>query len=132
MDDMVSTIAHAHQIAKDAVEAELGASDVTPSQARYLLALAKDEGVSQTLLTEATKIDRSTLADVSRRLLKKDLIHRRKTRDDARRYSVTLTTLGWERVSEIKAARRRIETRIRKAVGGVENLVIIEQAEAAE
>lgn len=67
---------------------------ITGSQALVLCALNKKSGVSQTALVEATSIDRSTLADIVRRLMKKGLVARRRTKQDARAYAVVLTQEG--------------------------------------
>ncbi len=58
------------------------------------MALESNEGASQTRLVELTGIDRSTLADMVRRLIKKGLIERRRTKQDARVYAVKLTAEG--------------------------------------
>jgi DNA-binding MarR family transcriptional regulator len=49
---------------------------------------------SQTELVNRTGIDRSTLSDVVRRLQKRRLLQRRRTKDDARAYTVALTDKG--------------------------------------
>ena len=71
-----------------------GRRDLTPRQYAVLLTVAQNEGLNQTQLVELTGIDRSTLADVVRRMLKKGLLQRRRTRDDARAYAVKLTDEG--------------------------------------
>lgn len=43
-------------------------NDLTPRQLAVLVAVAENEGLSQTDLVERTGIDRSTLADVVKRL----------------------------------------------------------------
>lgn len=67
---------------------------VTAAQAQVLAALLESEGVSQTSLVGKTGIDRSTLADVVRRLLKQGFVSRKRTKEDARAYSVRLTPAG--------------------------------------
>ncbi len=67
---------------------------VSPAQAQVLSVLLKHDGVSQTFLVRETCIDRSTLADVVRRMLKAGLLARRRTREDARTYAVRLTPEG--------------------------------------
>lgn len=69
-------------------------SELTPRQAFLLAVVADNEGVSQTRLVELTKIDRSTLADMVRRLIKNGLLQRRRTQKDARAYAVRLTSEG--------------------------------------
>ncbi len=67
---------------------------VTATQAQVLCALLNSEGGSQTILVSKTGIDRSTLADVVRRLLKRGLIARKRTKEDQRAYAVRLTPEG--------------------------------------
>jgi len=68
--------------------------------------VAQREGLSQTDLVEVTGIDRSTLADIVRRMLKKGLLQRRRTREDARAYAVKLTDEG---LRILAAARPKVE-----------------------
>lgn len=82
------------QCAADAFEAELGSVDLTARQFAVLVAVRQNEGVSQTGLVERTGIDRSTLAEMIRRMLRKGLLQRRRTREDARAYAVKLTEEG--------------------------------------
>ncbi len=49
-----------------------------------LARVAGNEGLSQTDIVNLTGIDRSTLADIVRRLVKKGLLQRRRTKQDAR------------------------------------------------
>ena len=60
--------------------------NLTPRQLAVIITVAQNEGLSQTGILDATGIDRSTLADVVRRLTKKRLLQRRRTREDARAY----------------------------------------------
>src|SRR5262245_35768935 len=85
----------AGQCAADIFQGEMGEGDLTPRQFAVLVAVSQNEGVSQTQLVEKTGIDRSTLADIVRRMLKKRLLQRRRTKDDARAYAVKLTDEGW-------------------------------------
>ena len=57
-------------------------------------AIADSDEPSQTTLVERTGIDRSTMADIVRRLTARGLVQRRRTRRDARRYAVRLTDKG--------------------------------------
>ena len=84
----------AGQCAGDVFSEEVTASGLTPRQFAVLLAVAQNEGLSQTDLVDRTGIDRSTLADIVRRMLKKGLVSRRRTKQDARAYSVRLTPQG--------------------------------------
>ncbi|MGE5512881.1 MAG: MarR family winged helix-turn-helix transcriptional regulator [Bacteroidota bacterium] len=90
----------------------MASSDLTPRQYAVLLAVSQHEGLSQTDLVERTGIDRSTLADIVRRVLKKGLLQRRRTRDDARAYSVKLTEEGWRVLRAAEPVVRRVDDRL--------------------
>jgi DNA-binding MarR family transcriptional regulator len=65
--------------------------------ARQFVVLAAIDGLqkpSQTALCETSGIDRSTLADIVRRLEIRGLIHRERTKSDARMYAVSVTDEG--------------------------------------
>jgi DNA-binding MarR family transcriptional regulator len=84
---------------------EARGSDVTPRQFAVLDALSKRESVSQTELCNATGIDRSTLADIVKRLLAKGLIQRARRKDDARAYAVKLSPEGKRRLKALTVDR---------------------------
>jgi len=58
------------------------------------MVIADNEGLSQTDLVECTGVDRSTMADLVARLLRRGLVNRRRTREDARAYAVKLSPHG--------------------------------------
>jgi MarR family transcriptional regulator, temperature-dependent positive regulator of motility len=102
----------AGQCAAEIFQTELGTDDLTPRQYAILLTVSQNEGLSQTQLVELTGIDRSTLADVVRRMLKKGLLQRRRTRDDARAYAVKLTDEGTKVLKTHDPHARRVDERI--------------------
>lgn len=102
----------AGQCAAEMFQIELGGDDLTPRQYAVLLTVAQNEGLNQTQLVELTGIDRSTLADIVRRMLKKGLLQRRRTRDDARAYSVRLTDQGTRILKAHDPLARRVDERI--------------------
>ncbi len=106
----VHLLHRAGQCAADIFQAEL--SDLTPRQLAILVTVASDEGASQTKLAEATGIDRSTLAEIVKRLLRKGLLQRRRTRADARTYAVKLTAEGRRVLSIAVPAARRVDERV--------------------
>ena len=81
--------------------------DLTPRQLAVLVTVANNEGLSQTGLVDRTGIDRSTLADIVRRLQRKGLLQRRRTKEDARAYAVKLTDEG-RRVLRLDSAGLRL------------------------
>jgi DNA-binding MarR family transcriptional regulator len=106
----------AGQCAADIFQAEMGLDDLTPRQYAVLLTVSQNEGLSQTQLVEKTGIDRSTLADIVRRMLKKGLLSRRRTREDARAYAVRLTDEGWKSLRTADPVARRVDERILAAL----------------
>ena len=72
-----------------------------PRQFLVLANIDKRGGSSQTTLVERTGIDRSTMADIVRRLLRKGYVQRRRMRKDARTYSVTITARGLATLEQV-------------------------------
>jgi DNA-binding MarR family transcriptional regulator len=72
----------------------LGSDDLTPRQFMVLQAVAENEGLSQIEIMAATRIDRSSVADLVRRLVKQGLLRRRRQKRDTRQYAVRLTPGG--------------------------------------
>ncbi len=102
----------ASQCAGDIFYGEIGGDDLTPRQYAVLLTVAQNEGISQTGLVERTGVDRSTLADIVRRMLKKGLLQRRRTKEDARAYAVKLTEEGRRQLKLADPISRRVDDRI--------------------
>lgn len=102
--DFTSSLLHllhrASQIADDlfARHDELGG--LTSRQFIVLAAVKGNSGTSQTDITLATGIDRSTLTDLIGRLNAKGLVIRNRSRTDARSYEVRLSPEG-ERILDL-------------------------------
>lgn len=80
--------------------------ELTPRQYAVMAAIADSKLPSQTDLVALTGIDRSTLADIVRRLVDRGLVHRKRTKHDARAYQLALTEKGQvELGSAVNAAR---------------------------
>ena len=108
----------AGQCASDIFQGEMASGDLTPRQYAVLVAVSQNEGVSQTHLVEKTGVDRSTLADIVRRMLKKGLLQRRRTKEDARAYAVKLTEEGWRVLKAADPLARRVDDRILAVLPG--------------
>lgn len=106
----------AGQCAGDIFEAETVETDLTPRQYAVLVTVSQEEGLSQTDLVERTGVDRSTLADIVRRMLKKGLLQRRRTKEDARAYAVRLTEEGWRVLKSSEPLVRKVDDRILSAL----------------
>ncbi|MEL6872672.1 MAG: MarR family transcriptional regulator [Pseudomonadota bacterium] len=86
----------ASQSADDRLSNRLGELSLTPRQLTVLEAVARANEVSQTALVDITGIDRSTLADIVKRLVDAGYLKRERTLRDARMYAVQLTESGNE------------------------------------
>ena len=106
----VHLLHRAGQCAADIFQAEI--SGLTPRQLAVLMAVASDEGANQMKLVEATGVDRSTLAEIVRRLCRKGLLQRRRTREDARAYAVNLTDRGRRVLNTALPAARHVDERV--------------------
>lgn len=102
----------AGQCAGEIFQSEMGGDDLTPRQYAVLVTVSQHEGLSQTHLVEKTGIDRSTLADIVRRMLKKGLLQRRRTKEDARAYAVKLTEEGWRTLKAADPVARRVDDKV--------------------
>ena len=91
---------------------ETGKTDLTPRQYAILASVNQNPDISQTGLVESTGVDRSTLADIVRRLVKKGLLQRKRTRRDARMYAVRLTAKGQNILSSVKPLASKVDQRI--------------------
>jgi MarR family transcriptional regulator, temperature-dependent positive regulator of motility len=94
----------------------MGATDLTARQLAVLMTVAQNEGLSQTGLVDRTGIDRSTVADLVKRLKGKGLLQRRRTKEDARAYAVNLTDEGRRVLKTAEPLARRVEDRILDAL----------------
>jgi len=108
----------AGQCAGDIFQAEMATGDLTPRQYAVLVTVSEHEGLSQTNLVELTGIDRSTLADIIRRMLKKGLLQRRRTKEDARAYAVRLTDEGWRTLQQAQPLAQRVDERVLSVLPG--------------
>ena len=93
-------------------------NDLTARQLAVLMTVEDNEGLSQTGLVNRTGIDRSTLADIVRRLKRKGLLQRRRTSEDARAYAVKLTDQGREVLRAAEPLARRVDRRVLDALPG--------------
>jgi MarR family transcriptional regulator, temperature-dependent positive regulator of motility len=82
------------QCAGEAFQQAMAEGDLTPRQFAALSSVNEHEGLSQADLVARTGIDRSTVTDLIRRMRKKGLLRRRRARNDARAYTLSLTDEG--------------------------------------
>lgn len=102
------------QLALDIYTEETGPGAITQRQFAVLVAVAGNEGLTQTDLVKATGIDRSTLADMVARMITKGMLERERSSLDARANTVRLTDQGR---AELEAARPRVEAADKRILG---------------
>jgi DNA-binding MarR family transcriptional regulator len=105
---------HAHQDYTAAFMAKFGkaSGDITPTQLHVMWAASEADQPSQTDLVAATGIDRSTLADVVRRLVKQGRLARTRKQHDTRAYAVTLTAEGFKELEKCRRIVARLDAEI--------------------
>ena len=106
----------AGQIADELFTLNIGASDLTPRQFEALKAISMTEEPSQTQLVAMTGIDRSTLADIVRRLVDRGLVLRKRTRHDARMYALRLSDKGTSTIQDAAPAVAMTDERLLSAL----------------
>src|ERR1051326_3025552 len=97
------------QYANDLFSREPGASDLTKQQFTVLAAVEQNEGISQTDLVGITGIDRSTLAEMIRRMIEKGLLDRERTESDQRANAVRMAPGGRKALRSARSASERVE-----------------------
>ena len=106
----------AQQYSYDQFTAHVGTGGLTPRQFVVLHAVAENEGLSQTDLVRRTGIDRSTLADMISRMLKKGLLGRQRTKTDARANAVKITAAGRRAMNSAAAKVQKADAAVLKVV----------------
>src|SRR4029077_1329385 len=102
-------IRRCQQFYGDLYAREAGSRELTKQQFILLCALEQHDGASQTTLVEITGIDRSTLAEMVRRMLEKGLLSRERTEEDQRANSVAISQSGRKALRAARTASERAE-----------------------
>jgi DNA-binding MarR family transcriptional regulator len=116
MSSALHLLHRAGQCADEMFAISVGEVGLTPRQFAVMAAIAGSEEPSQTTLVDRTGIDRSTMADIVRRLTSRGLVQRRRTRRDARRYAVRLTDKGETALRQAAPAARTTDEKILSAL----------------
>lgn len=106
------------QAVTEIYQAEMAGHDLTARQYAVLVALVHSDGMSQSELVDATGIDRSTMADIVRRMLKKGIVQRKRDKDDARAYEVRVTEDGIQLFKDVAPIIQKIEGKLLSALKG--------------
>ena len=102
-------IRRCQQFYGDLYAREAGSRELTKQQFTLLCALEHNEGASQTTLVEITGIDRSTLAEMVRRMLERGLLSRERTEEDQRANAIALSPTGRKALRGARNAADRAE-----------------------
>jgi len=127
------------QYANDLFSHEPGSSDLTKQQFTVLAAVERNEGMTQTELVAITGIDRSTLAEMIRRMIEKGLLDRERTETDQRANSVRIAPGGRKALRSARSASDRVEKNLLSALSSADRAkfvrmlaTVVADAEASE
>ncbi len=127
------------QYANDLFSREPGASELTKQQFTVLAAVEQNEGMSQTDLVNITGIDRSTLAEMIRRMIERGLLDRERTETDQRANSVRIGVAGKKALRTARAASERVERTLLAGLAAADRVrfvkmlsMVVSQAESAD
>lgn len=119
LDKSPSHLLHrAQQVAVDIYAEVFGPEGVTQRQYAVLAAAADHEGATQTDLVRITGIDRSTLADMAARMIRKGLLERERSAADARANTVRLTEQGRATLEAARPLMAEADARLLKLIAG--------------
>jgi DNA-binding MarR family transcriptional regulator len=119
LDQSPSHLLHrALQRALDIYAEAFGEGAITQRQFAVLAAADEREGATQADLVRITGIDRSTLADMARRMIGKGLLERERSNIDARANAVRLTDAGREALIEARPKMAAADAKLLKLISG--------------
>jgi DNA-binding MarR family transcriptional regulator len=119
LDQSPSHLLHrALQRALDIYAEAFGEGGITQRQFAVLAAADERAGATQADLVRITGIDRSTLADMARRMIGKGLLERERSNVDARANAVRLTDAGREVLTEARPKMAAADARLLKLISG--------------
>lgn len=126
MASILHLLHRAGQTADELFFKEMQGAELTPRQYAVLVVLAQHENASQTDIVNATGIDRSTLADIVKRMVDRGLLARRRSKLDARAYSVKLTAAGQAALKSTTPVAARVENALLKTLSASQRAVIVD------
>ena len=83
-----------HQRATELFQQKMAGIDITARQYVVLATVAQNDGASQQDIIDNTGIDRSTVSQIMQTMIRKGLLKRKRTKEDARAYAITVTDQG--------------------------------------
>lgn len=124
--NLIHLLHRASQFADALFERHAQNASLTARQLIVLDAIAALDDPSQTEICKRCGIDRSTLADIVRRLANRKLVTRRRTRQDARRYALRLTPEGSQQLESNRPALRAVDHEIADVLSSIEQRTLID------
>jgi DNA-binding MarR family transcriptional regulator len=118
------------QCASELFQSEMTGLNLTARQYVVLVAAAHKDGSSQQDIIDRTSIDRSTVSQVMQTMLRKGLLKRRRTREDARAYAITLTPYGRDVLKACEPIVGRIDEALVAALPTVRATAFVESLRA--
>lgn len=112
MGSILHLLHRAGQVADDLFSKEIRDASLTPRQYAVLVVVSQHDNASQTDIVNATGIDRSTLADIVKRLVGRGLVQRRRSKLDARAYALKLSPAGAALLRTTEPAVASVESHI--------------------
>lgn len=102
----------AHFRAEELFATEFGKEGLTPRQKALLITVYQHPGANQNELAERIALDRNSLAEMLNRMVAAGYVERRKAREDARAYEMTITQRGIDLLVEILPRDLQVEERV--------------------
>jgi len=100
--------------------------NLTARQYVVLVAAAHKSGCSQQDIIDRTGIDRSTVSQVVQTMIRKGLLRRRRTREDARAYAISLTPHGQDMLKASEPIVGRINEALVAALPAQRAVIFVE------
>ena len=92
----------------------------SPGRFATLTLIARNPGISQTALSQASGRDKSSVTPVVEDLVRRGLVERRRMNDDRRAYRLNLTAAGRKTLVELTRCARRHERNLDAIIGRTE------------
>jgi len=108
------------QCATQLYSTETADNDLTLRQLAILTAISRQEDLSQTDLVTITGIDRSTVAGIVSRLIRKGLLERKRSPLDGRAYCVRLSKRGAKAIAGADRLYSKVEKKLLAGVSAAE------------
>lgn len=117
-DNLLALIYMLSKFSNDRIGRQLGDRDWTVRQVQLLEAIDQNQGCSQLLLSKDTGIDTSTVSEMMRRLAYRHLIVRRRSKIDARAYTIWITPRGRQVLKDSKIVLSALEKNLLRSLSG--------------